>query len=231
VDWDRRKGTRSAPLVQVTPQLEREIARASRRRVRLFPLVVAVVLLAVSAAAVVWTVVDSGRPGAAAGKKKTARPTEADPAPAWPAPHHAARALAWRVDKRYPAPALLRVMATEEIEADPARESYLKARALYPQFLKDEGIPLEFKIRPLNLCVVDKQQIEAKQVLPAGASYPHYLPSISTLFVLHSPGLERSELQYGFALHFCAPLTQLSDRRCLELADGFELYLRKRQPP
>ncbi len=226
VDWDRRRGTRSSPLIQITPELEKQLRPKRKRRV--LPMVVASVLLLLSAAVVVWAVVDPGTPTPRTGgadAKGTAEPKKSAE-PAWPQPHHAARGLAYKVDRTIAAPIRLRVMAvSSEVDVEAVKSLYQRALATYPRFLKDEGMALEVKVGPLNLAVVGAGVLAGMKA--EGVLYS--APS-ATLFVQEGKDYLRSDLPYGFALHFCARIAQLSNRRCQELAEGFDLYLRKQKP-
>jgi serine/threonine-protein kinase len=222
VDWDRRRGTRSAPLIQVTPELEKQLR--PRRRRRVLPMVAAVGLLLLSAGVVVWAVVDPGTPTPPVTRPEP-KTTEPAVEPPWPAPHHAARGLPYKVDRTIAAPIRLRVMATGEVDVEAVKGLYQRSLATYPRFLKDEGMSLDVKVGPLNLAVVGAPVLAGMKA--EGVLYS--APS-ATLFVQDGKDYLKSDLPYGFALHFCARIAQLSNQRCQELAEGFDLYLRKQKP-
>jgi serine/threonine protein kinase len=224
VEWDRRRGTRSAPLIQVTPELEKQLRPHRRRRV--LPMVLATVLLLVSAGVVVWAVIDpGGAPPRTTGPDVKGK-DEPVAAPTWPSPHHAARGLSYKIDRTIAAPIRLRVMATSsEVDVEAVKALYQRALTTYPKFLKDEGMSLDVKVGPLNLAVVGASVLAGMKA--EGVLYS--APS-ATLFVQDGKDYLKTDLPYGFALHFCARIAQLSNRRCQELAEGFDLYLRKQKP-
>jgi serine/threonine-protein kinase len=224
VEWERRRGTRSSPLIQVTPELEKQL-RPPRRRRRMLPMLIASVLLLLSAAVVVWAVIDPGEPTRGKGPEPKTPVREPTAEPAWPQPHHAARGLAYKVDRTIAAPIRLRVMAVSAVDVEALKGLYQRALATYPRFLKDEGMSLDVKVGPLNLAVVSASVLSSMKA--EGVLYS--APS-ATLFVQDGKDYMKSDLPYGFALHFCARIAQLSNRRCQELAEGFDLYLRKQQP-
>jgi tRNA A-37 threonylcarbamoyl transferase component Bud32 len=237
VAWrGRRTGRVSVQLAPVGSESE-QASRPRRRSHRLFPIALAAGLLIVSGGAVLWAVLDPGkRPGQApAGRAKPGPsvPVADTERLVPPKPHRVARLLEWKADKTYAPPVALRVMSMRDRDLDPIKDLYLRARGLYPQFLKEEGMSIEAKVGPLNLAIVGQAVLNNKAHWPdvkAHVTYPtRYLAPTATLYVNDSPGFMQTDLPYGLALHFCARIAQLSNERCLELAEGFELYLRKQK--
>ena len=58
-----------------------------------------------------------------------------------------------------------------------------------------------------------------------------YLAPAATLYVQNGPGMVDSDLIFGLGLHFCARIGQLSNARCMELAEGFERRFARDQRP
>jgi hypothetical protein len=118
-----------------------------------------------------------------------------------------------------------------EVDAAALKEMYVKARDDYRRFLKDEGMSIEFTVGPLNLAIVDQAVLNNSAHWPdvkPNVDYPtRYMAPSATLYINNTEGFTRTDLPYGLALHFCARIAQLSNQRCLELAEGFELYERK----
>jgi hypothetical protein len=149
-------------------------------------------------------------------------------APAWPPPHAHLRTLASAVDEKYP-DVLLRVVSTTPRDPKPLRDQVVAARALYPEFLKAEGVKAEMVARPLNLAIVPQAFLNRADLWPdvkPGSDYPtRYKAQDATLYIADTPGFESSDLTYGIGLHLCAPLP-LSDAQCADLADRFEHYVK-----
>jgi len=228
-----RRNLISRPLPPINPVEESVAVTTSQvRRVRIGPIALAGLLVLISAGAVLWATLDPG--GASSSSSGGARVTRSGRRPRlqpWPKPHHVAGELQWTVDKTYKKPDQLRVLAQRAQEPEAIRRFYLKARAAYPRFLKREGIDLVFDVRPLNLAIVDQDVLNSATYWPddvkPNTDYPtrYRLPSV-TLFVHNNEGFMQTDLPYGLALHFCAGIARLTDQRCLDLAEGFERYLR-----
>jgi serine/threonine protein kinase len=236
VQWDARRGTGSMQVPEVTAEMERDLARSKRRPVRVWPIVLAVVLLLASGGGVFWALRESNDPVHAAGSGKgTAKGTgsgsgTAAPPIAWPKPHPAATKIAWKAERKYGLPALLQVFSQKERDLDQLRDQYVKARDAYNRFLRDEGMSLEVKVRPLNLCVVSEDVFKnGEKYWNEKAGSPFYQATLRTLWVSDSERSLQSDLTVGMALHFCALFAELSDKRCVDLAEAFEVYLRKQK--
>lgn len=126
------------------------------------------------------------------------------------------------------------MVSVRERDADELAAFYQRARGAYGAFLREEGINLKVLVGPLNLVLVPQAVLNSKEhwsgVKP-NVDYPtRYLAPASTLYVRDDPSARKTDLPYGLALHFCARVAQLSNRRCLELAGAFEKYLAKRAP-
>jgi serine/threonine protein kinase len=228
-----RRGTESVGVPQVTPEQEAEHRRQTRRPVRIAPLAIAAVLLLASIGAVLWATIDtSGGPS----KKGVAKPGTGSGKPplaqSLPRPHHTTNGLKWIVDRTFGPPTNLRVLSMKELDAAAIKGLYLKAQETYRRFLKDEGMTsIEFSIGPLNLAIVDQAVLNNRTYWPdvkTGIDYPtRYMAPSNTLYVNNSKGFTRTDLQYGLAVHFCALIEPLSNQRCLDLAEAFEIYARK----
>ncbi|MBW2732104.1 MAG: serine/threonine protein kinase [Deltaproteobacteria bacterium] len=232
VDADTRQLTRSVPL----PAMEsatgdisfQPVVAVAPHKINRGPLAAAILVLLFAMGIVVWAMVDDGAPPAGSpvpdlAVKKTARTR-------WSAPHHVAQALTMKVDQRFEALGL-RVMSTEAMDAKAVATFYDKARKAYLTFLQQEGIRLNVQIGTLNLVLVPQKMLnnpahwsDAKP----GIDYPtKYLAPAQTLYVQNGKGHQHSDLPYGLGLHFCALIRQLSNARCVDLAEGYERYLRK----
>jgi len=185
-------------------------------------MLVAVGLLLLSAAAVLWALVtDEPAPSAALGGPMA--PLAHRTAIPWPDPHRVARTVKWDIDERLE-PEQLRVLAKGRIDVAAIKAYYTKARAAYGEFLAAEGIDLQVLVRPLNLVFLPAAKFDAQR----GWESPRYEPASSTLYVRRARGASaKRDLPHGFALHFCVHLGKLSNQRCLELAEAFEQVFRQ----
>jgi serine/threonine-protein kinase len=233
---DKRGLSESVPFIsgagEVSEPVEEPGPPPKARRRIVMPIAVAGLLLLLSGVAVVWALLDKGpvNGGHDGGGKlprgvgKTARATP------WPAPHKVARSLTWKVDKTFGPPDRLRVIATKPLDPEALLSTYKKARKSYQSFLMQEGIDLHFKIGPLNLVIVEQALLNDSQLWPdvkPHTDYPtRYLAPEATLYVHNSKGYRVTDLSYGFALHFCARISRLSNQRCLDFAEGFERFFR-----
>jgi hypothetical protein len=133
----------------------------------------------------------------------------------------------------YGPPDQLQIFSMKQRDLEPLRQLYRKARTAYGRFLREEGMSLEFKVGPLNLCIVDQEVLNSRANWPdvkPNMTYPtRYLAPTATLYVNDSEGFMQTDLPYGLALHFCARIAQLSNQRCLELAESFEVFLRRQK--
>jgi len=229
VHWEARHGRLSSKEAQVGPEVE-VLVKARRRRVRVLPIAIAAALLILSGGAVLWAVIDTD-PGGTSPPPGTGSGTSRPVVPAWPRLHRIATELKWTVDKSFAQPIALRVLSMTEVDAAALKEMYVKARDDYRRFLKDEGMSIEFTVGPLNLAIVDQAVLNNSAHWPdvkPNVDYPtRYMAPSATLYINNTEGFTRTDLPYGLALHFCARIAQLSNQRCLELAEGFELYERK----
>jgi serine/threonine protein kinase len=231
-----RKRTISMPLPPVAVEKKTAPPGRSRQSLVSASMIAAVIVLALASAAILWAVFGGQKVrsnAASAPDTSLTRTIESGAAPAlnWPKPHSLTRELKWLRTAQFGAPVELEVMAMGGPDPGEIKDIYLKARAAYPRYLKDEGMSFEFVVGPLNLAIVKQAILNNKELWPdvqQGIDYPtRYLAPSATLYVNDSPGFMRTDLIYGFALHFCARIAQLSNERCLDLAEGFERFFRE----
>jgi serine/threonine protein kinase len=203
------------------PGTARRPALPGRRRRRSRSIAVVLGLAAAAAAGVTATVIVTR--GASTKTQQRPRPGP----PAWPAPHALLRTLPVQLDERFP-DAAVRVIALEKRDPRPLAEHVARARALFPAFLKQEGIAAEVQLRPLNLAVVSPALLNRPDLWPdvkKGSEFTtRYFPVDATLYVADAKGLEQNDLPYGLALHFCAPIQSLSNDQIDDLAERFARY-------
>lgn len=193
------------------------------------PAAVALVLLLAAFAMVTWALLSDGqqRRGSDPTAHGSSGRTATSPSrPRWPAPHRIARHLEWKIDRRF-AKSQLRVLSMGGADAEKLARRYEQARAGYAQFIAEEGIDLEVPHTPLNLAIMPAEVFAKQQ----GWTSPRYEAPARTLYLDSAkPNFIATDLAYGLALHFCVPLAELSNRRCVELAEGFERYMQARPP-
>jgi serine/threonine protein kinase len=234
VDAKGRRITRSVPMRALDSA---EVASAPaprprrRRRRASAPMWIALSLLLLSGAAVLWALLDMTDP-----QQQPARPSRASPVVLppkklnWPAPHAVALGLHCAVDQRFP-DLRLRVMSVDDRDVLPVARIYRRARGAYRQYLRAQGIDVAFEIGPLNLVLVGQQLLNNRAHWPTAkpnVDYPtRYQASSATLYVQNGERMMDSDLPYGLALHFSAriPDRALTDERRYELAEGFERHL------
>ncbi len=227
----KKTGTMDVPSV-ITEEVHRKI---HRHPVRIFPILAAGLLILLSGGAVIWAVM--GSPKHAVSQSSTDAkgaqdgPSSQPTAASWPEPYRVAQDLKWKATKKYGNPVGLRVMSTEDLDFEAIKNLYLKARTAYLKFLKEEGMDLKFNVGPLYLAIVEQKVLNNKDYWPdvkPNVDYPtRYMAPTATLFVNNAAGYQQKDLPFGFALHFCARIEELSNQRCLDLAEGFEHYLRR----
>ncbi len=232
---NRRRNRRSEgleplqPFANGAPQQASAPVKSPRRPVKIFPIVFACFLLLLSGGAVIWATFDqSVKHSAADTKRSTPNGIHTKMEIPWPPPFKVTSQIKWNIDQTFGPPVRLRVLSTKKIDVESIKKIYLKAQSAYPKFLKEEGIDLLVTVGPLNLAIVEQEILNKKAYWPDAKSnldYPtRYLAPSATLFVNNSQGFQRTDLPYGFALHFCARVTTLSNQRCLDLAEGFERF-------
>lgn len=248
VDPASRKLTRSVPLPAMPGPEQASVAKAvtmahtsvtatppSRGKRLGLQVGVAVALLLLATGAVLWALfTDDGKPRR---PKHTSKPLGAGtavtkPKPLrWPKLHRVARSLKFSVDQRFEVEKL-RVVAERKIDPRKLADFYARARKAYVRFLREEGIDLPVHIGPLNLVLTPQELLNSPKHWPdvkPNVDVPtRYQPPSATLYVRDGKGFMTTDLPYGLALHFCVRMAQLSNRRCSELAEGFERYLRQR---
>jgi tRNA A-37 threonylcarbamoyl transferase component Bud32 len=222
-DARSRRITASNPVAKeaAAPALARPAASESPWRARL-PGIVAAVMLLCAIAGVVWALASDGQPSnqgtAAVQPPRGAAPAEAAK---WPELHWVASRVDWKVDRKVE-DEQLRVLCGSEQEAATLVEIHGEMLKRYRLYLQREGIDLDVPQRPLNLAIVTRALFAEQR----GWVSPRYEAPSRTLYVDGSkPNYQKTDLVYGFALHFCVPIRELSNERCVELADGFERFL------
>ncbi|MBK8482731.1 MAG: serine/threonine protein kinase [Proteobacteria bacterium] len=195
------------------------IAVASARRRRpsagrdLRQVMIALALIALSVGAILWGVLSD--PPARAPARHGA-PARSAASVVWPPLHAVARGLRWSVDERK---GDLHLLAQAPVDVAALEALCSGAHRAYVAFLRREGIDLPVPRRPLHLVLLPRALFAAHQ----SWSSPRYEAMSSTLYISTArPDFQRSDLPHGLALHYCAVLAQLSNERCLELAEGFE---------
>ena len=139
-------------------------------------------------------------------------------------PHRIARHIKWDIDRRFEK-SQLRVLAMAGVEVAPLDRRYTQVRTEYARFIGEEGIDLAVPHTPLNLAIMPAA-VFAKQ---RGWTSPRYEAPSRTLYVDSAkPNYVDTDLVYGLALHLCVPIAELSNQRCVEIAEGFERYMQTR---
>jgi hypothetical protein len=234
VDRAARRITRSVPMAGAASATA--TPRSKRPRTRALPVVVAALLLIGAGGAVLWALL--GEPPRRAVRADAGTTARADARPSsaprvWPEPHAVARARTWKLDRRY-ADVQLRVLAPGEQDPEALREVYRRAQHAYRAYLSDEGMSFDFPIGPLNLAVVPQALLNDARLWPQtkpNVDYPtRYLAPSATLYVHDGPNMAQTDLVFGLGLHFCALISQLSNDRCMELAEGFEARFSRDRP-
>lgn len=134
----------------------------------------------------------------------------------WPPVHPVARSLRWLVDQRV---GDLHVLSQTPVDLMALESLCTRAYRAYVVMLRREGIDLPVPRRPLHLAIVPPSVLASQR----DWSSPRYEAPTSTLYVsTERADYQRSDLPHGLALHYCAFMSQLSNERCLELAEGFE---------
>jgi len=209
-------GEGARPGTARRPALPGVVGRRQRARRR----TIGLALVAATAASVGAALVLHYRPSHVA---RTA--ADAGARSTWPAPHPHLRTVEHAVDERY-ADVQLRVISIAPRDPKPLRDEVVAARALYPQFLKGEGVQADVPLRPLNLAIVPQSFLNRPDLWPEvkpGSDYPtRYEPGSATLFVADRAGFEKSSLVAGLAFYLCP--VKLSNDQCYDLADRFEGY-------
>ena len=243
VDATTRTLTRSIPTLAAVdstagrPFVTPGLSPLPRRRKRPWHLVTALTLVVLAVAVLLWALLSEG-PGGGALRSPVKRGAPAGqrdagpgrPASRWPKLHRVAQGLKFASDVTFAADRL-RVMSARKQAMEPILALYRRARGAYLGYLKQEGIALEVPIGALNLVLVPQRVLNSPAhwtgVKP-NVDYPtRYFAPTGTLYVHDGPRNVGTDLPYGFGLHFCARIAQLSNSRCQELAEGFEQFLRK----
>ena len=211
----------------VSPAGSRSPAKSSKRRGRgSLQLAIAGVCLLVSIGAAAWALFSDDSP------RSSEKPTKGTGSKAAGGRelHAVARKLKWAVDQTY-RDIELRILASKPLDAKKLAELYRDARPAYRQFVKNKGIKAKVKIRPLTIAIVPQAVLNSAEFWtewqPDRDYHSRYMPLAATLYVHDTPGFEGKELPYGLAKHFCSLVSELSNDRCLELAEGFERYFHK----
>jgi len=228
----RRPLSESMPAARglISPDTTAEIVERPRPRVKLMPVAIAGLLLALSIGAVLWAILDRQASSTTHDAGRPPGNGSVRPSAPWPQPHQVARKLTFKVDRTFGPPERLRVMSVVVVDPQSLLQLYRRAREAYRSYLRREGMDLRFTIGPLNLAIVDQEVLNSPDYWPdvkPNTDYPtRYQPSEATLYVHSGPRYQQTDLPYGLALHFCARIARLSNQRCLELAEGFERYFR-----
>ncbi|MCK5798790.1 MAG: serine/threonine protein kinase [Deltaproteobacteria bacterium] len=223
----------SSPAVSATAAMPTAASKERSSRLGL-QVAVAGLLLVLAGGAVLWALFTDGDAKRVTPPKKVTSHVGSAKAPGtktivWPPLHRVAKKLHFRTDQRFPK-LHLRLLSVAKRDAPTLAAYYAKARGAYTTFLRGEGIPFAVEVGPLNLFFVPQAVLNSKthwSGIRPGVDYPtRYLAPARTLYVQDGKGALDNDLPYGLALHFCARLAQLSNQRCLDLAGGFETYMK-----
>jgi len=213
-----RRVTSSAALAAFGAELAPAAAlpRSQRRRPPgrdLRQVVLALGLIGLSIAAILWALL-SDPPRRTRGAPHGSSTGLA--AVVWPPLDPVARGLRWVIDQRQ---GDIHVLSQTPVDVGALEALCTRAHRDYVALLRREGIDLPVPRRPLHLALMPDALFAAHE----GWSSPRYEAPTSTLYVSTARAdYQRSDLLHGLALHYCAVISQLSNERCLELADAFE---------